>query len=166
METVCTQQSQRSYKPSPCGELENTFWVMGPEWLSQHEKESKSIIVTEHIPEECLKEKTVKNRRNLKSSTLVGNTNDSSISCVIDISRFSNLQRPWVTAHVLRFLKNLKARLSPGNEQLRLGSEIGAKALRKQNSFGSWMYRNPCSRTRTLRTGGVSLISLLIAMAL
>lgn len=111
METVCTQQSQRSYKPSPCGELENTFWLMGPEWLSQHEKESKSIIVTEHIPEECLKEKTVKNHRNLKSSTLVGNTNDSSISCVIDISRFSNLQRPWVTAHVLRFLKNLKARI-------------------------------------------------------
>ena len=73
---------------------ENIFWVMGPEWLSQHEKESKSIIVTEHIPEECLKEKTVKNHRNLESSTLVGNTNDSSISCVIDISRFSNLQRP------------------------------------------------------------------------
>ena len=39
---------------------ENTLWVMCPEWLSQHEEESKSIVVTEHIPEECLTEMTVK----------------------------------------------------------------------------------------------------------
>ena len=47
------------------------------------------------------------------------NTNDSIISCVIDISQFSNLQQLLqVTAHVLRFLNNQKARLSPDNQQL------------------------------------------------
>ena len=109
---------------------------MGPEWLSQHEEESRSIVITEHIPEECLTEMTVKNRGNLKSSTLLVNTNDSSISSVMDISRFSNLQRLLrVTAYVLRFLKNLKARLSPHNEQLLLGSEIGAKDVEEAEQY-------------------------------
>ena len=58
------------------------------------------------------------------------NAKDSSISRVIDISRFSNLQRLLrVTAYVLRFLKNLKARLSPDNEQSVIGSEIEAKEM-------------------------------------
>ena len=70
----------------------NTLWVMGPEWLSHREEESKSIVITKCIPEECLTEMTVKNRWNLKSSTLLVNTKDSSISCVIDISQFSYLQ--------------------------------------------------------------------------
>ena len=45
---------------------ENTLWVMCPEWLSQHEEESKSIVVTEHIPEECLTEMTVKKSKEPK----------------------------------------------------------------------------------------------------
>ena len=73
--------------------VENTLWMMGPVWLSQREEESKNIVITEHLYEECLTEMTVKNRGNLKSSTLLVNANDSSISCVIGISRFSNLQR-------------------------------------------------------------------------
>ena len=64
------------------------------------------------------------------------NTNDSSISCVIDISRFSNLQLLLhVTAYVLRFLKNLKARLLPDNEQLLIGSEIGAKDMEEAEQY-------------------------------
>ena len=79
---------------------------------------------------------TVTNRGNLKSSTLLVNTNDSSISCVIDISRFSNLQQLLhVTAYVLRFLKNLKARLLPDNEQLLIGSEIGAKDMEEAERY-------------------------------
>ena len=115
---------------------ENTLWMMGPVWLSQREEELKSIVITEHLPEECLTEMTVKNRGNLKSSTLLVNTNDSSTSCVIDISRFSSLQRLLrVTAYVLRFLKNLKARLLPDNEQLLIGSEIGAKDMEKAEQY-------------------------------
>ena len=71
----------------------SVLWATGPEWLSHHEEESNSVGVTEHIPEDCLTEMTVKNRVNLKTSTLLVNTNGSSISCVVDISRFSNLQR-------------------------------------------------------------------------
>ena len=64
------------------------------------------------------------------------NTNDSIISCVIDISQFSNLQQPLqVTAHVLRFLKNRKARLSPDNQQLLLGSETGAKDMEEAEHY-------------------------------
>ena len=57
-------------------------------------------------------------------------------SCVIDISQFNNLL--WllrVTAYVLRFLKNLKARLSPDDEQLLLGSEIGAKDMEEVGQY-------------------------------
>jgi len=145
---------------------------MGPEWLSHREEESKSIVVTERIPEECLTEMTVKNRGNLKSFTLLVNTNDSSISCVIDISRFSNLQRLLlVTAYVLRFLENLKARLSPDNEQLLIGSEIRAKdmevveqywildvqkSLQQNKKFESWRreFNLFIDRVGILRCGG------------
>lgn len=71
---------------------ENTLRVMGPEWLSHCEEESKSTVVTKRIPEECLMEMTVKNRGNLKSSTLLVNTDDFRISCISDISWFSNIQ--------------------------------------------------------------------------
>ena len=115
---------------------ENTLWMMGPVWLSLREEESKSIVITEHLPEECLTEITVKNRGNLKSSTLLVNTNDCSISCVIEISRFSNLQRLLcVTAYVLRSLKNLKARLLPDNEHLLIGSAIGAKDIEEAEQY-------------------------------
>ena len=64
------------------------------------------------------------------------NTNDSIISCVIDISQFSNLQQPLqVTAHVLRFLNNRKARLSPDNQQLLPGSETGAKDMEEAEHY-------------------------------
>ena len=107
---------------------ENTLWMMGPVWLSQREEESKSIVITEHLPEECLTEMTVKNQGNLKSSTLLVNTNDCSISCVIEISRFSNLQGLLcVTAYVLRLL--------PDNEQLLIGSEIGAKDIEEAEQY-------------------------------
>ena len=103
---------------------------MGPEWLSHRKEKSKSIVINKYIPEECLTEMTVKNRGNLKSSTLLVNIKDSSISCIIDISRFSNIQRLLrVTAYVLRFLKNLKARLSPDSEQSVIGSEVGAEDI-------------------------------------
>ena len=79
---------------------------------------------------------TVKNRENLKTSTLLVNTNASSISCVVDISRFSNLQRLlWVTAYVIRFPKNLKARLSGDNEGLVLSSDIGAKEMEEAEKY-------------------------------
>ena len=52
----------------------NTLWVMGPEWLSHRKEESKSIVITQLILEECLTEMTMKNRGNLKSSTLLVNT--------------------------------------------------------------------------------------------
>ena len=99
------------------------------------------------------------------------NTNDSSISCVIDISRFSNLQLLLhVTAYVLRFLKNLKARLLPDNEQLLIGSEIGVKdmeeaeqywildvqkSLRQIKKFESWRreFNLFTDRVGTLRCG-------------
>ena len=38
--------------------------------------------------------------------------------------------------------------------------KLGQRTWRKQNTIGSSMYRYPCSRTRNLRIGGVSLISL------
>jgi len=115
---------------------ENKLWMMGPVWLSQRKEELKSIVITEHLPEECLTEMTVKNRGNLKSSTLLVNTNDSSISCVIDISRFSNLQRLLrVTAYVLRFLKNLKTTSLPDNEQLLIGSYIDAKDMEEAEQY-------------------------------
>ena len=55
----------------------NTLWVMAPEWLSHREEESKSIVITERIPEEWLTEMTMKKRENLKSSTLLVNTKES-----------------------------------------------------------------------------------------
>ena len=50
---------------------------MAPEWLSHREEESKSIVITERIPEEWLTEMTMKKRENLKSSTLLVNTKES-----------------------------------------------------------------------------------------
>jgi len=41
--------------------VENTLWMMGPVWLSQRKEELKSIVITEHLPEECLTEMTAKN---------------------------------------------------------------------------------------------------------
>ena len=99
---------------------------MGPEWLSHHEEKLNDLCVPEHIPQECLTEMTSKNQENLKLSTLLVNINYSSIGCVVDISCLSNLQcLLQVTAYVLRFLKNLKARLSRGNKGLVLISDTG-----------------------------------------
>jgi len=115
---------------------ENTLWMMGPVWLSQRKKELKGIVITEHPPEECLMEMKVTNRGNLKSFTLLVNTNDSSISCVIDISRLSNLERLLrVAAYVLRFLKNLKTTSLPDNEQLLIGSDIDAKDMEEAEQY-------------------------------
>lgn len=50
---------------------ENTLYVMGSEWLNHLKEESKSIVITRCIPKECLLEITMKNRGNLKSSTLL-----------------------------------------------------------------------------------------------
>ena len=112
------------------------LWVKGPEWLSHCGEELNSTGVIKHIPEDCLTEMTVKNRENLKTSTLLLNTNPSSISCVIDISRFSNLQRLLrVTAYVLRFLENLKVKLSGDNEGLILSSNIGAKEMEEAEQY-------------------------------
>ena len=117
----------------------SVLWATGPEWLSHNEEESNSVGVTEHIPEDCLTEMTVKNRENLKTSTLLVNTNGFSISCVVDISRFSNLQPLLLaTAYVLRFLKNLKGRLSGDNEGLVPSSDVGAKEMEEAEQY--WIF--------------------------
>lgn len=114
----------------------NTLWLVGPEWLGCHENELNVTAATEHIPEECFTEMTVKNQGTLRSSTLFVNARGSGIGSVVDVSRFSNLQRLLrVTAYVLRFVKNLKAVLSRQNEELVFDSDIAVKEIEEAEQW-------------------------------
>lgn len=80
-------------------------------------------------PEACLKEMTVKNREQIKTVTLITNTETHSISSNIDLVRFSNFQRLLrVTAYVLQFVKKLKERVNGGQQVFE--SDVSATDLK------------------------------------
>ena len=108
----------------------SALWLSGPPWLSHYKEDSIESSAVGRIPDECLAEMTMKNQEQLKTLTFITNTESRSISSLIDLDRFSNLQRLLrVTAYVLRFVKNLKERLK-GGEQV-FESDIGATDLKE-----------------------------------
>ena len=108
----------------------SVLWKNGPKWLSQYEEESIESGGMGCIPEECLAEMTMKNRERIKTLTCIASSEGRSISSLIDLNRFSNLQRLLrVTAYVLRFIKILKERMK-GDEQV-FESDISATDLKE-----------------------------------
>lgn len=108
----------------------SALWLSGPPWLSHYKEDSIESSAVGRIPDECLAEMTMKNQEQLKTLTFITNTESRSISSLIDLDRFSNLQRLLrVTAYVLRFVKNLKERLK-GDEQV-FESDISATDLKE-----------------------------------
>lgn len=78
---------------------------------------------------------TVKNPEQLKSLNLITSTESCSISSLIDLDRFSNLQHLlWVTAYVLSFTRHLKARLKDDEQVFQ--SYISATDLKKAKQCG------------------------------
>lgn len=105
------------------------LWHSGPKWINHYKEESIKASGAGCIPEACLKEMTVENREELKTVTFITSTKTHSISNLIDLAHFSNLQRLLrVTAYALQFAKKLKEQRVNGGQQV-FESVISAKGL-------------------------------------
>ena len=94
-----------------CRELENSvLWWNGPKWLTSFEGlENRKEIAEEPVPEACLVEMRVKDRKTV-TTALAMNSEPTMLCNIIQSEAFSNLGRLLrVTALVLKFIKLLKA---------------------------------------------------------
>ena len=102
---------------NPLSLASSALWWNGPTWISSREEVREVEDVSEMIqpPPECVKEMKVQAQRDLEESAslIVTNTPEVGVAHIInceDYSDFSKLCR--VTAYVIRFVNNIKARSS------------------------------------------------------
>ncbi|XP_029200626.2 uncharacterized protein LOC114965206 [Acropora millepora] len=102
---------------NPLSLARSALWWNGPTWISSQEEVREVEDVSEMIPPppECVKEMKVQAQRDLEESAslVVTNTPEVGVAHIInceDYSDFSKLCR--VTAYVIRFANNIKARSS------------------------------------------------------
>ena len=106
------------------------LWHSGPKWIKHYKEELIKASGAGCIPEACLKEMAVKNREQIKTVTLITNTETHSIRSNIDLVRFSNFQRLLrVTAYALKFVKKFKERVNGGRQVFE--SDISATDLKE-----------------------------------
>ena len=102
---------------NPLSLARSALWWNGPTWISSQEEVREVEDESETIPPppECVKEMKVQAQRDLEESAslIVTNTPEVGVAHIInceDYSDFSKLCR--VTAYVIRFANNIKARSS------------------------------------------------------
>ncbi|XP_015754627.1 PREDICTED: uncharacterized protein LOC107334213 [Acropora digitifera] len=102
---------------NPLSLVSSALWWNEPTWISSQEEVREVEDVSEMIPPppECVKEMKVQAQRDLEESAslIVTNTPEVGVAHIInceDYSHFSKLCR--VTAYVIRFVNNIKARSS------------------------------------------------------
>ena len=107
---------------NPLSLASSPLWWNGPTWISSQEEVREVEDVSEMIPPppECVKEMKVQAQRDLEESAslIVRNTPEVGVAHIInceDYSDFSKLCR--VTAYVIRFANNIKARSSKQQQQ-------------------------------------------------
>ena len=105
----------RSINFSELGESES--WRSGPKWLSKQLQPAEELINNDKPPpEECLRE--LKKTSQRSPTALFSEVTKKGLQSLINVENFSDYHRLLrVTAYVLRFVRNLRAKAKVGNSQ-------------------------------------------------
>ena len=87
------------------------MWREGPDWLELPEQAWPPIANVKEPPIEALEEMKADPRKYLETSVNVTTSKTQALECLIRLQRFSSAQRLFrITAYVLRFIRNTRAR--------------------------------------------------------